>query len=173
MGLVDSLGAEDRVPVKYSDFERLMRGAEQLKLIKGALNSGLSGKTVLDMMEGLSPELKAYRDTGLTPEQIREIDASYTELAREKAELKAKLEELDKERAELEETVAELTKMKAEAEAEPVKPREPLNTDEIMKLRAEGWSLREIAESMDTTTGVIAEIVNDEQKRRAQEKNPV
>ena len=53
------------------------------KIFTGQLNVARMAHDVRERLE----ELKPYEDTGLTPEQIREIDRLYTEKCREVAEL--------------------------------------------------------------------------------------
>ena len=54
------------------------------KVFTGQLNAAKMAHDVRKRLE----ELKPYEDTGLTPEQIREIDRLYTEKCREVAELR-------------------------------------------------------------------------------------
>ena len=45
-------------------------------------------KTIMEELTRMAKELKAYKDTGLTPEQIYEMDRLYAEKCREVARLK-------------------------------------------------------------------------------------
>lgn len=85
MGLVDSLAAEDRVEVKYSDFYKLVRAEAERALLKNAVHAGVPREQILKMMSGQNDELEEYRKTGLSPDQIREMDKFYAEKCKEVA----------------------------------------------------------------------------------------
>ena len=166
MGLADALSAEDRVTVKYSDFCSMVKDTEQLRLIRNALNSGMPRQTILDMLDGASPELKEYRETGLTPDKIREMDRLYTELAAEKAELAAELERSQAAVKELRDMITELTLMGGAATPKKAGVIDPA---EVMAAMESGETLKSIATHFGVSTAVIAGIVNNEQKKRAKE----
>ena len=106
MGLVDSLAAEDRIEVKYSDFYRLVRAEAERALLKNAVHAGIPREQILKMMSGQNDELEEYRKTELTPDQIREIDRLYAEKCKEAAVLTAERDVLQKQLDELKEKEA-------------------------------------------------------------------
>lgn len=85
MGLVDSFAAEDRVEVKYSDFYELVRAEAERALLKNAVFAGVPREQILKMLSGQNDELEEYRKTGLSPDQIREMDKFYAEKCKEVA----------------------------------------------------------------------------------------
>lgn len=96
MGLVDSLAAEDRVEVKYSDFYKLVRAEAERALLKNAVHAGVPREQILKMMSGQNDELEEYRKTGLSPDQIREMDGFYADKCKEVAVLIAEKDVLQK-----------------------------------------------------------------------------
>ena len=177
MGLADTLGAEDRVPVKYSDFLDMARGLEQVRLIKNALACDIPYAQIRGMLTGKNDELEAYRKTGLTPDKIHEIDTLYSELAREKAELKAELEKTKVECEELKETVTELVNMKPGCGVGEATPGDEesgedpgIDVEQIMKLKAEGWFIKDIAATMGLTMDAVSKAICDERKKTARKR---
>ena len=85
MGLVDSFAAEDRVEVKYSDFYKLVRAEAERALLENAVFAGVPREQILKMLSGQNDELEEYRKTGLSPDQIREMDKFYAEKCKEVA----------------------------------------------------------------------------------------
>ena len=96
MGLVDSLAAEDRVEVKYSDFYKLVRAEAERALLKNAVHAGVPREQILKMMSGQNDELEEYHKTGLSPDQIREMDGFYADKCKEVAVLAAEKDVLQK-----------------------------------------------------------------------------
>lgn len=96
MGLVDSLAAEDRVEVKYSDFYKLVRAEAERALLKNAVHAEVPREQILKMMSGQNDELEEYRKTGLSPDQIREMDGFYADKCKEVAVLTAEKDVLQK-----------------------------------------------------------------------------
>lgn len=52
MGLVDALSAEDRVPVKYSDFYMLLKEAAKAELMMNAVKCDVPHKYIRETMTG-------------------------------------------------------------------------------------------------------------------------
>ena len=104
MGIADAFGKEDRVELKISDFMKLSKNALTAEIIMNGLHNRLPHNHIIAMVEGKNDALAEYEETGLTPDQIREIDRLYAEKCKELAEcwaerdlLKRQLEELEKE----------------------------------------------------------------------------
>ena len=123
MGLVDSFAAEDRVEVKYSDFYKLVRAEAERALLENAVFAGVPREQILKMLSGQNDELEEYRKTGLSPDQIREMDKFYAEKCKEvaittaeKDVLKKQIEDLMVQR-EAEEAAAADAAVQDEAEA--------------------------------------------------------
>lgn len=79
MGLADAFGAEDRVPVMVSEYRKLIKTKVEADVLKNALAMGMTYEQAMRVFTGAADELSKYRDTGLTPEQMREIDHLYSE----------------------------------------------------------------------------------------------
>lgn len=79
MGLADAFGAEDRVPVMVSEYRKLIKTEVEADVLKNALAMGMTYEQAMRIFTGATDELSKYRDTGLTPEQMREIDHLYSE----------------------------------------------------------------------------------------------
>lgn len=54
MGLVDTLGAEDRVQVKFSDFYKLMKQAAQYEIVMNAVGCDVPHRYIREAMTGKS-----------------------------------------------------------------------------------------------------------------------
>lgn len=52
MGLADTLGAEDRVQMKFSDFYKLMRQAAQYEITMNAVDCDVPHRYIREMMTG-------------------------------------------------------------------------------------------------------------------------
>ena len=96
MGLIDAIGAEDRVEVKYSDFYDLVRAEAEKTLLENAVIADIPREYILKMLTGENDELEEYRKTELTPDQIREIDRLYAEKCAEVAKLKSEYDDAKK-----------------------------------------------------------------------------
>lgn len=83
MGVVDAFAAEDRIQVKFSDFYNLVKARARVDLLTNAINARVPHKFIQQMMDGQSDLLEQYLDTGLSPEDILELDRNYTEACKE------------------------------------------------------------------------------------------
>lgn len=96
MGIADVFNAEDRVSVKFSDFYSLMKEAAKAEIMLNGVKHSIPHAHIEVMMTGRLPdseakELKAYRELGLSPEDVKTIDKLYSEKC---AEYGAKCSEL-------------------------------------------------------------------------------
>ena len=120
MGLADAFNAEDRIEVKYSDFYRMVKAEAEVQFLRNAVIAEVPYEEVLKMMTGKNSILQEYRDTGLTPDQIREINHLYADLCKDKAILTAERDCLEKQLDDLRKILCgeEATRTKPENDAE-------------------------------------------------------
>ncbi len=87
MGLADAFEPEDRMTIKFSDYQDLVGAAESAVLIKNAIAAEIPHAEIRKMLTGKNDELEEYRKTGLSPDQLREMDRLYAEKCKEVATL--------------------------------------------------------------------------------------
>lgn len=195
MGLVDSFAAEDRVEVKYSDFYKLVRAEAERALLKNAVFAGVPREQILKMLSGQNDELEEYRKTGLSPDQIREMDKFYAEKCKEvaittaeKDVLKKQIEDLMVQR-EAEEAAAadaavqdeakaadggEATQVETETEitADPDKKKRSgkrnIDRGKILALKKAGWKVKDIAEDMGLEASTVSQVLWQENRKAKQ-----
>ena len=177
----------------------LIRIEEENKILRNAIQLGVPREYVLKMIRqgaddyyaaSLQRQLDEYKDTGLTPDQIREIDELYRAKCREVDRLQADIEEAKRMLTErmisaqpetdeatliMEAPKAEPEEPAAEAEAtpeqaEPVdkkksddpKPtkRRMIDVGKVLALRNAGWSIKAIAEEMGFNEGSINQVIH-------------
>lgn len=185
MGLVDSFAAEDRVEVKYSDFYELVRAEAERALLKNAVFAGVPREQILKMLSGQNDELEEYRKTGLSPDQIREMDKFYAEKCKEvaittaeKDVLKKQIEDLmvqrEAEEAAAEGVVAEATQGNETdlegQDPDKKKPRRRRDIDKgkILALKKAGWKVKDIAEDMGLEASTVSQVLWQENRKAKQ-----
>lgn len=91
MGLADALGKETTAEIKLSDLARMLRSEERARILQNAIDAEVPNDIIQALISGQTPELRAYRETGLTPDKIREMDRLYLEKCEEVNKLQAQL----------------------------------------------------------------------------------
>lgn len=91
MGLADALGKETTAEIKLSDLARMLRSEERARILQNAIDAEVPNDIIQALISGQTPELRAYRETGLTPDKIREMDGLYLEKCEEVNKLQAQL----------------------------------------------------------------------------------
>ena len=195
MGLVDTFSAEDRIQVKYSDYYRLVRAEAEKQLIKNGIHAGIPREQILKMLSGQNDELEEYRKTGLTPEQIREMDRLYAEKCKdvavttaERDTLEKQLEDLFKQReeeeaaakkAEADEATLIGTEVSEAPEADKKKKRsvkKTIDKGKIIALKKAGWKVKDIAEDMGLEASAVSQVLwreNQKAKQMGNDENAV
>ena len=195
MGLVDSFAAEDRVEVKYSDFYKLVRAEAERALLENAVFAGVPREQILKMLSGQNDELEEYRKTGLSPDQIREMDKFYAEKCKEVAITTPEKDVLKKQIADLmvqleaEEAAAadaavqdeaeaadggEATQAETETEitADPDKKKRSgkrnIDRGKILALKKAGWKVKDIAEDMGLEASTVSQVLWQENRKAKQ-----
>ena len=62
MGIMDDVIAEDRIPVKFSEFYMLMNGLVERDLITNAVNARVPHEYIIAMQTGTMPEKEDSHD---------------------------------------------------------------------------------------------------------------
>ena len=107
MGLADAFAKEETIAVRVSEYCRMVRDDERARIIQNAIEANLPRELIAMLAARESPELKAYKETGLTPDKIREMDELYLEKCKELNEARRQLEEKAAEKAAAENDAAE------------------------------------------------------------------
>ena len=188
MGLADVFGPEDKVEAKYSDFYKMIRADVEKTLLKNAIFAGVPREQILKMLSGQNDELEEYRKTGLSPDQIREMDQFYAEKCKEvaittaeKDALKKQIEDLMAQREEEEAAAAdtavqdEATQAEAETEttSDPDKKKRSgkkrsIDRGKILALKKAGWKVKDIAEDMGLETSTVSQVLWQENRKAKQ-----
>ena len=92
--IVDVFSAEDRVQIKISDFYQIMKDGIKAEFLMNAVKCEVPYNHILQMATGITGELQAYKETGLSPEKIRDIDTEYQRICKELTDLRASNKEL-------------------------------------------------------------------------------
>lgn len=93
LGLADAFGRDDRTEIKTEDLIALARKVEFCRLLLNAIDAGIPYPDIRKIF-GQGEELKEYRETGLTPKQIHEIDQLYAEKCAEVVRLEKEIREV-------------------------------------------------------------------------------
>lgn len=92
--------ADGFVMVMHSEYCRLLRAEAERDILRNAVAEDVPKETVLKVLGVGNSELDAYRATGLTPEQMVEIDKLYAEKCKELAAKAFENQELKRQLAE-------------------------------------------------------------------------
>ena len=79
MGFIDGITAEDRVQVKFSDFQNLVRGTVKAELMVNAIKCEVPYNHIIEMITGKSNLLSDYEATKLSPDLIEECKKTLDE----------------------------------------------------------------------------------------------
>lgn len=118
MGLADAFNAEDRVQVKYSNFYEMVEAAAKAKLLINAVNCDVPHEYIRCMVTGKGL-LSAYKDTGMSPEDIKtaqKLLSEYTDLCLSPEKIKDLKSQLSEKTKKVNSLEAENQKLKAKLE---------------------------------------------------------
>ena len=95
MGFADLVQAEETVSIKISEYRELIENNTELDMLRTVSNGTAPEVYVRILRKGCETafsdadreELKAYRETGITPERFQVIDEEYRKLSNENAGL--------------------------------------------------------------------------------------
>ena len=148
---------------------------------------GIELKQIFEIIKAAA-KLEEYEDTGLTPEQIREIDKLYAEVCKENHALKNDIQLLKQKNLKLKEEIETLQNRIADLTIEPTvtieKPAAPsvlevvaadpeatqtkpkkIDRGKIMALEKAGWKPKDIAEEMDLKALQVSNIIWQEHEK--------
>lgn len=147
---------------------------------------GIELKQIFEIIKAAA-KLEEYEDTGLTPEQIREIDKLYAEVCKENHKLKGEILTLEGKNYRLKREIETLQNRIAELTIEPTvtieKPaaasvpdaeqkatpeRKKIDRGKIMALEKAGWKPKDIAEEMDLKASQVSNIIWQEHEKARQ-----
>lgn len=95
MGFADLVQAEETVSIKISEYRELIENNAELDMLRAVSNGTAPEVYVRILRKGCETafsnadweELKAYRETGITPDRFQVIDEEYRKLSKENAGL--------------------------------------------------------------------------------------
>lgn len=109
MGFADLVQAEETVSIKISEYRKLIENNTELDMLRQVSNGTAPEVYVRILRKGAETafseadreELKAYRETGITPDRFQVIDEEYRKLSKKNAGLKEEAARLTEENARL------------------------------------------------------------------------
>lgn len=181
MGMMDAFTAEDRVQVKVSSLYQMLKEGTKAEVLINAVKCEVPYEYIMQMATGKSGELQAYKDTGLTPDKIRDIDAEYTKLCKQVKELKAENKNLllsleqHQNASEVDSTAnaaSEVTNDSQEHSGNPQEEpednkgggdargeRKKIDIGKIMALKKAGWKVKDIADEMHIEPSAVSNAI--------------
>lgn len=182
MGMMDAFNPEDRVQIKISDLYRLMKEGTKAEFILNAVNCEVPYSHIREMVSGKNDELAAYKDTGLTPDKIKDIDTEYQKICKELADLRKQNEELTavvdayeqvthcEEKPEDAPTLTPPTDDEAKG-GDDQKGRKRIDIGKIMALKNAGWKIKDIADEMHMEPQAVSNAIWRYNKQNESENN--
>ena len=180
MGLADALGKETTVEIKLNDLARMLRSEERARILQNAIDAEVPNDIIQALISGQTPELRAYRETGLTPDKIREMDRLYLEKCEEVNKLQAQLAGMTAGKTAAENKAAakagEIEKLENELKTawdngHRMKEEQQMDMGKARALREAGWSLKQIGDEMGVSPQTIANALN--RKEETEEEKDV
>ena len=118
MGFADLVRAEETVSIKISEYRELIENNTELDMLRQVSNGTAPEVYVRILRKGAETafseadreELKAYRETGITPDRFQVIDEEYRKLSKDNAGLKEENRRLSEDKARLFDQVVLLEK---------------------------------------------------------------
>lgn len=109
MGFADLVQAEETVSIKISEYRELIENNTELDMLRTVSNGTAPEVYVRILRKGCETafseadreELKAYRETGITPDRFQVIDEEYRKLSKKSAGLAEEVVRLTEEKAKL------------------------------------------------------------------------
>ena len=118
MGFADFVQAEETVSIKISEYRKLIENNTELDMLRQVSNGTAPEVYVRILRKGCETalseadreELRAYRETGITPDRFQVIDEEYRKLSKDNAGLKEENRRLSEDKARLFDQVVLLEK---------------------------------------------------------------
>ena len=162
MGIMDAFNAEDRTQIKVSSLYAMLKEGAKAEYLLNAVKSEVPYQYIVQMATGKSGELQDYKDTQLTPDNIKELQSNYDKLCADvqkyKEENKGLLQSL--EQAQNASTVDSASDVDEQATPETAdsindteggdahQEKKKIDIGKIMALKNAGWKVKDIADEM-------------------------
>lgn len=162
MGIMDAFNAEDRTQIKVSSLYAMLKEGAKAEYLLNAVKCEVPYQYIVQMATGKSGELQDYKDTQLTPDNIKELQSNYDKLCADvqkyKEENKGLLQSL--ERAQNASTVDSASDVDEQATPETAdsindteggdahQEKKKIDIGKIMALKNAGWKVKDIADEM-------------------------
>lgn len=162
MGIMDAFNAEDRTQIKVSSLYAMLKEGAKAEYLLNAVKCEVPYQYILQMATGQSGELQDYKDTQLTPDNIRELQSNYDKLCEDvqkyKEENKELLQSLEQaQNAAKVDPVSDVDEQAAPEASDSTKDTEggdshlekkKIDIGKIMALKNAGWKVKDIADEM-------------------------
>ena len=177
MGMMDAFTAEDRTQVKVSSLYQMLKEGAKAELIINAVKCEVPYEYIMQMATGKSGELQAYKDTGLTPDKIRDIDTEYAKLCKQVEELKAENKDLllsleqYQNTSEVDSTATVANEATTDTQGvieeksgdteggDAQSGRKKIDIGKIMALKKAGWKIKDIADEMRMEPSAVSNAI--------------
>lgn len=162
MGIMDAFNAEDRTQIKVSSLYAMLKEGVKAEYLLNAVKCEVPYQYIVQMATGKSGELQDYKDTQLTPDNIKELQSNYDKLCADvqkyKEENKGLLQSL--EQAQNASTVDSASDVDEQATPETAdsindteggdahQEKKKIDIGKIMALKNAGWKVKDIADEM-------------------------
>lgn len=162
MGIMDAFNAEDRTQIKVSSLYAMLKEGAKAEYLLNAVKCEVPYQYIVQMATGKSSELQDYKDTQLTPDNIKELQSNYDKLCADvqkyKEENKGLLQSL--EQAQNASTVDSASDVDEQATPETAdsindteggdahREKKKIDIGKIMALKNAGWKVKDIADEM-------------------------
>lgn len=162
MGIMDAFNAEDRTQIKVSSLYAMLKEGAKAEYLLNAVKCEVPYQYIVQMATGKSGELQDYKDTQLTPDNIKELQSNYDKLCADvqkyKEENKGLLQSL--EQAQNASTVDSASDVDEQATPETAdgindieggdahQEKKKIDIGKIMALKNAGWKVKDIADEM-------------------------
>lgn len=162
MGIMDAFNAEDRTQIKVSSLYAMLKEGAKAEYLLNAVKCEVPYQYIVQMATGKSGELQDYKDTQLTPDNIKELQSNYDKLCADvqkyKEENKGLLKSL--EQAQNASTVDSASDVDEQATPETAdsindteggdahQEKKKIDIGKIMALKNAGWKVKDIADEM-------------------------
>lgn len=162
MGIMDAFNAEDRTQIKVSSLYAMLKEGAKAEYLLNAVKCEVPYQYIVQMATGKSGELQDYKNTQLTPDNIKELQSNYDKLCADvqkyKDENKGLLQSL--EQAQNASTVDSASDVDEQATPETAdsindteggdahQEKKKIDIGKIMALKNAGWKVKDIADEM-------------------------
>ena len=162
MGIMDAFNAEDRTQIKVSSLYAMLKEGAKAEYLLNAVKCEVPYQYIVQMATGKSGELQDYKDTQLTPDNIKELQSNYDKLCADvqkyKEENKGLLQSLEQaQNASTVDSASDVDEQATPETADSINDNEggdahqekkKIDIGKIMALKNAGWKVKDIADEM-------------------------